>query len=60
MIERLTTEVKRYAEHADRRSAEQRRPSMVWHLDPMTGKPAARWVFDHTEGAADQQLSTAA
>lgn len=59
MIERLTTKVKRYAEQAGRRAAEQRRPSMVWYLDPITGKPAARWVFGVTEAAADKQLAAA-
>jgi hypothetical protein len=60
MIERLTTEVKRYPEQADRYAAEQPRPCMAWYLDPTTGKPAARWVFGENEAIADQQLSTAA
>jgi hypothetical protein len=60
MIERLTTQVERYPEQADRCAAEQRHASMVWFLDPMTGKPAAHWVFGVTEATADEQLSTAA
>jgi hypothetical protein len=56
MIERLTTEAK---EQADRCAAEQPRPCMTWYLDPITGKPAARWVFKQTEAPADQ-LPTAA
>jgi hypothetical protein len=60
MIERLTTEVKRYPEQADRLAAKQPRPCMAWYLDPMTGKPVVRWVFGETEAAADRQLPTAA
>ena len=60
MIERLTTEVRRYPEQANRCAAKQRLPSMVWYLDPMTGKPAARWVVEQTNATADEQLSAAA
>jgi hypothetical protein len=58
MIERLMTEVK-CPKQAERGADEPPRPSMVWHLDPVTGKPTARWVFGKREGTADQQLVAA-
>jgi hypothetical protein len=60
MIERLTTEVKRSAEQANCCDAEQLRLSMVWYLNPMTGRLAARWVFAVTEATVVKQLSAAA
>jgi hypothetical protein len=60
MIERLTTEVKRYPGQTDRGPAEQARPSIVWYLDPMTGKPVARWVVEKTEATASRWLPSAA
>jgi len=60
MNEHLTTEVRRYPEQANRCAAKQRCPSMVWYLDPMTGRPTARWVVEQTNATADEQLSAAA
>jgi hypothetical protein len=61
MIERLTTEAKRNAGQADRSAAAQsQRPSMIWYLDPVTGKPAARWVFGTTEVTESHWLPSAA
>jgi hypothetical protein len=59
MIENLPTNAERYAEQADRAAPEQSRLSMAWHLDPVTGKPAARWV-SAVEATVAQPLAKAA
>ena len=60
MIERLTIEGQCYAEQADSSAAEQPRLSLAWYLDPITGKPAARWVLKEQEVLPAQELATAA
>jgi len=44
MIERLTISRQCSAEHIAPGTANQPRLSLTWYLDPITGKPASRWV----------------
>jgi hypothetical protein len=44
VIDRLTLSGQRSAEHEAPGIANQPRLSLAWYLDPITGKPAARWV----------------
>jgi hypothetical protein len=57
MIERLMTKA---AEQVDHPATQQPRLSMAWYLDPMTGKPTARWVTEVADGAAARKLPKAA
>ena len=53
MIERLADEWERHPEEADRGAAERPRLFMAWYLDPITGKPAARWVREAPRVSAE-------
>jgi len=55
MIENLPTKAERSAQQANRAAPEQSRLSMVWYLDPTTGRPAARWVSE-VEATVTQRL----
>ena len=52
MIERLTNEGECRPEQADRAAAERPRLCLTWHLDPRTGKPAARWICEAPKAGA--------
>lgn len=57
MIERLMTNA---APQAEPIAPEPPRLSLLWYLDPITGKPAPRWVSKVTGASAAEQLAKAA
>ena len=56
MIERLKIERQGYANQASPSVAERPRLWLAWHLDPITGKPVARWVLRRPEVSSMQEL----
>lgn len=60
MIERLKIERQSGAKQAALHVAEQLRLSLAWHLDPITGKPVARWVLRRPEVSSMQELRAVA
>jgi hypothetical protein len=60
MSEGRTIEREQRAERTDLNAAKRSRLSLVWYLDPITGKPAAYWVVDAPETTASQELAAAA
>jgi hypothetical protein len=60
MSERRTIEREKCAGRTDLNAAKRSRLSLNWYLDPVTAKPAARWVLDAPETTANQELAAAA
>jgi hypothetical protein len=60
MSERRTIEREECAGRPDLNATKRSRLSLIWHLDLVTGKPAAHWVIDVPEATANQKLAAAA
>jgi len=60
MIKRLTIKAEHHAQKVDDGVAERPRLSMAWYLDPITGKPVARWVREALEVSIAEEWATAA
>jgi hypothetical protein len=60
MIERLALVRQSSEERAAPGVADQRRLTLTWYLDPITGRPASRWVLKGPEVSPNRELAVAA
>jgi hypothetical protein len=59
MMKRLTTTLE-YREQAGDTADRQPSLSLAWHVDPKTGKPAARWVLGAMKATENRKLAAVA